>query len=124
MSSEKGDGPGLAPYVWAFVGYLLPAFSIPGFGPYLGGFVAGAVAGYRVVRAPKDMLAALAPAVLGAGAFAWWANSSVDPDAAEAALTAVRIMNVIAVQSVLLAAVAAALGAALGYQMRGGAKGE
>jgi hypothetical protein len=122
MSGESNE-VGVAPYVWAFLGYLIPAFSVPGLGPYLGGFIAGAVAGYRTVRAPKDMIAGLLPAALGAGAFAWWANSSAGPDATDAAVAAARIMSLIAVQSVLLAAVAAALSAALGYQMRGGAKG-
>lgn len=112
----------MSPYVWAFAAYLLPAFSVPGFGPYLGGFAAGAIAGWRIVRAPKDMLAALLPAALGAGAFIWWANS-LDPDATEVAVTAAHVQTVIAAQSVVLAAVAAAMAAALGYQMRGGSKG-
>jgi hypothetical protein len=123
MNADASDGPGLAPYAWALLAYLLPAFSVPGVGPYMGGFAAGAYAGWRIVRAPKDMLAGLIPAALGAAAFAWWANSSVEPDAPQAAVTAARLMMMIAAQSVVLAAVAAALGAALGFQMRGGAKG-
>jgi|GEM_PF-2632002 len=118
-SPPSEPGPGLMPYVWSLSAYLLLAFSIPLIGLYMAGAVAGFITGFKVVRSPLDMGKALMPAFIGAAAFVWWLRSNVPPDATDQALTAAKLTAAIAGQSVLAAAVTAALGAAAGYNWRG-----